>query len=170
MYRRASKDPRLQVAMAKCDSEKFISIMKKVKLCKEQNKMILEDFELYSPDLILTDDQTEYLACYAQHVLKIPSATLLLNPMPRNFVTEENFVDDWINFETAMALQSLPCLIEILGLDRFSIDSIRIGTSKLPSFTFDHELWGDAHSVESVMSIESQLTKIAEFVPIGTID
>jgi len=99
-------EPRLQAAMAKCDSAQFIELMRGMLEGREMCTSIVEDLSRYDADFIITGNQCEYFSSYFKKLRSISCINVSIKTVP---VKQQ--LTKWMTLDNCMASLSLPRIL-----------------------------------------------------------
>jgi len=99
----------LQVAMAKCNSNKFMALLKSTIISKHECSFIIGEMLTSPPDLVICAvEKSEYFGLYAKHVLNIPS--MLFISHDKSTMRGDRRLKRWMDLENAVSLLDHPSL------------------------------------------------------------
>lgn len=102
-------NPRLQVAMAKCNSNEFMALLKSAIISKHECSFIIGEMLTSPPDLVISAvEKSEYFGLYAKHVLNIPS--MLFISHDKSTMRGDRRLKRWMDLENAVSLLDYPSL------------------------------------------------------------
>jgi hypothetical protein len=100
---------RLQVAMAKCNSNEFMALLKSSIISKHECSFIIGEMLTNPPDLVICGvEKSEYFGLYAKHVLNIPS--MLCISHDKITMRGDRRLKRWMDLENAVSLLEHPSL------------------------------------------------------------
>lgn len=100
---------RLQIAMAKCNSNEFMALLKSAIISKHECSFIIGEMLMSPPDLVICGGQkSEYFGLYAKYILDVPSMLCISH---EKFTTRgDRRLNRWMHLEDAVSLLGYPSL------------------------------------------------------------
>ena len=126
-------DSRLQVAMAKCNSDEFMTHLQIMKLSQELSNYVLYDLHSHPPDMLIAGHHGEYFGSYVKHILEKPSISLLLNDEAKI----SSFPHSWINLDNAVSSLGFPNLASLFHNKTFNVSLMNEELGKFSTLALD---------------------------------